>query len=497
MKKVDSFILRAFVGPFIATFFIALLVLILQFLWKYIDDLVGKGLELGIVAELMFYMSATMVPLAMPIAVLLAAIMTLGNIGENYELVAIKSSGISLIRFIMPLIIVAVLVSGLSFLFANNIGPVANLKAMTMLYSVTRQRPALNIKPGVFNDGIQNYVIYVGELAKGGREMRNIIIYDHSERQGNVNSLYAERGEMHRNEADSSLVFLLYNGYQVEEPASGGNPSGPGRNPTNAFIRNNFTEYRMLFDLSNFSFNQADENMFKNSIKLMNVNQLTAHNDSIRKKMTDRVSYLEANLKTNFIFFKDSTFFKTYQAQLNHPEINPLLQNQTNFAQILTEFPPNMAVEIKQAATRNARNVKNFARLEKTQQGNYENQIIKAGVILHQKITLSLACFVLFLIGAPLGAIIRRGGLGMPMIVAIAFFLSFHILSTIGKKMAESKLISPFLGGWMPLFILFPVGLFFIYKAMNDSALFNIENYLPRLKWGAKFFTKKNSPTKK
>ncbi|MEZ4883204.1 MAG: LptF/LptG family permease [Chitinophagales bacterium] len=480
MKKIDRLILRAFIGPFIVTFFIALFVLIMQFLWKYIDDLVGKGLDLLIIAELIFYLSASIVPLALPIAILLASIMTFGSLGEHYELVALKSAGISLLRFMLPLLVVATLLSGIAFAFANYVLPVANLKYYTMLYSVTRQRPAFNIRPGVFSNDIEGYVIRAGDKSPDGKILYDINIHDHTAQRGNVNVLLAEKGEMQVTPDNTAMVFKLYNGVQYEEPPT------QGPIDKNEFIRTRFTEYEMIFDLTMFAFDKKNEKLFESNYRMMSTEQLISGVDSLKKADQEIPKSLKKNVSIYFSFLRDSTF----QYDTTPIDWNPA---DTSFLACLYLDGPNQQ-RLLNSAQSSLRNIKGFAASSDGRSKSNLQHINKYMIFFHYKISLSLACLVLFLIGAPLGALIRKGGLGMPMVLAILFFTIFHILTTMGKKFAEEYVMTPAEGMWMATAILLPIGLFLLFKATNDSALLNFEGYGKGLKdWFGKVFGKKEN----
>jgi len=463
VKKIDRLILRAFIGPFFVTFFIALFVLIMQFLWKYIDDLVGKGLDIFIIAELIFYLSASVVPLAMPIAILLASIMTFGSLGEHYELVALKSAGISLLRFMLPLLVTATILSGVAFAFANYVLPVANLKYYTMLYSVTRQRPAFNIRPGVFSNDIEGYVIRAGDKDPNGNILYDIKIHDHTDQRGNVNVLLAEKGEMTINADNTAMLFKLYNGVQYEEP----NSQGPVKKYE--FIRTKFTEYEMIFDLTMFAFDKKNEKLFERNYRMMSTEQLLSGVDSLQAVEQKKPKDLTKKISTYFTFLKDSTF---------QYDDSPITWNPSD-----TSFLTCLSLDVskKQRILNNTqsllRNIKGFATSSEGRSKSNLKHINKYMIFFHYKISLSLACLVLFLVGAPLGALIRKGGLGMPMVLAILFFTIFHILTTMGKKFAEEFVLTPSQGMWLSTAILLPLGLFLLFKATNDSALLNFEGY--------------------
>ena len=477
LKKIDWLLVRSFLGPFVLTFCIALFVLIMQFLWKYIDDLVGKGLDTFILAELIFYLSASVVPLALPIAILLSSIMTFGSLGEHYELIALKAAGISLFRFMLPLLIVATMLTGGAFLFANYVLPVANLKFSTLLYSVTKKRPALNIRPGVYYNGIEGYIIRVASKEENSRFMNEVQIYDHTENRGNVRILLAERGEMFTTSDEKYMVFRLFDGVQYEEPRA----NTAGAKASREFIRTHFKEYEMMFDLSQFDYATANESLFKNNQRMFSVRQLFNVADSIRDGTLDQRERYERNLAPYYSFFQDTTLLtKAKNLPTTTQALPAATDSLTRSLAFLNQLPLSTLEEktaLLDRAVNMARGVKsvNPAAANTVEADN--KKINKYLIEAHIRITLSLACLVLFLIGAPLGAIIRRGGVGLPMVMAILFFIVFHILSTTGRKFAEEQVLSPFMGMWMSIFVLTPIGIFLTYKAMNDSALLNLEAY--------------------
>ena len=469
MKKVDKLVLSKFFGPFILTFLITLFIIVMQFLWKYIDDLVGKGLEWYIIAELIFYASASFVPLALPLAVLLSSIMTFGSLGENYELVALKSSGISLFRFMGSLIVAVVFISAGAFFFSNNILPVANLKFGTLLYDIRHQKPALNIKPGIFYNGIEGFNIKVGGKDSDNKTIHDIIVYDHTSGRGNDNVLIAEKGEMYSSEDDRYLILKLYNGKQYNEvkPESG--------KYEYEHMRTYFEEWEKYFDLSEFSLQRTDENFWKNHYQMLNLKQLQNSIDTLKKEMEARNENMRKNVNQYFSFLR-------YDRDSLLPD-SFLKDSPDQFAESKPEDLPlaDRIIVIKRA-TSLARNVKSFVGIASRDNKYRTKNIIKHELAWHRKFTLSVACIVLFFVGAPLGAIIRIGGLGMPMLMSILFFVIFHVFTMSGQEIAEESAISPFLGMWMATIVLTPVGIFLTYKAMNDSSLLSIEWYYSFMK---------------
>ena len=468
MKKIYWLIIKSYLGPLIFTFFIALFILLMQFLWKYIDELVGKGLEWYIIAELLFYASSTFVPLALPLAILLSSLMTFGNLGENYELVAMKASGISLRRIMLPLIIMSIVISGVAFYFSNNILPVANLKFKSLLYDVRQQKLALDIKEGVFYDGIDGFIIRVGKKEKDERTVRDIMIYDHREKKGNINVTVADSGKMELTPDGSALFFTLYNGYNYADQTE-----GRSYRRTNPFQRTKFRENVRKFDLLGFDLSRTNEELFKSNYSMLNLAQLDEAEDSLITELDNRKKEIPVLLIKNFYYFNliDSAQAAGFDSEKPYS---------TDF---LADYNKQEKLAIVEDATQRFRR-------QRENIGYYKNEIENKSVMIykhqaewHRKFTLSFACLVLFFIGAPLGAIIRRGGLGLPVVVSVLFFVLFHIISITGEKSVKSGVVDANVGMWIASVVLLPLGIFLTYKATTDSPLLDSEAWI-------KFFKK-------
>ncbi len=459
MKKLHILILRSFVGPFILTFFIAQFVLLMQFLWKYIDDLIGKGLDGFVIAELLFYTSANLVPLALPLAILVSSIMTFGNLAEHFEITACKAAGISLQKLMAPLFIVALLISATAFIFSNNVLPYTNLRMGSLLYDIRQQKPSLAIREGIFYGGIDGYSIKVGKKDRDGKTIHNVMIYDHSLGQGNRKIVVAESGKMESTPDQKYLKVNLINGSSYEEQSKIRNG-----NDIHPLMRTNFKEYKISFDLSQFKLSRTNEDLFKSGQQMMNMNQLTFSIDSFQQKYVERQKESIKTLVPYFTFLRDS---KNYLANIN--KVQPV--------NIMEKYPiPGDAMAFENAMSQ-ARTLQSYLTSIHEDLDSRRFQIAKYKVEWHRKLTLSIACFILFLIGAPLGAIIRKGGMGMPLVISIAFFLVYHVTSITGEKFAKEGIVSPFSGMWLSAMILLPVGLFLIYKATHDSAIFDSDVY--------------------
>jgi len=462
MKKLDLFILKSYLGPLVLTFFIALFILLMQFLWKYVDDLVGKGLEGYIILKLLFFASSTFVPLALPLAILLSSLMMFGNLGEHYELVTMKASGISLSRIMRPLIIVSICISAMAFYFANVVLPVANLKFLSLLFDVREKKLAFNIKEGVFYNGIEGFVIRVGEKEKDGNTIRDIIIYDHTKHSGNTSMTTAEWGKMELTPDKRFLIFRLYNGTNYEERID------LRRHEMNRpFQRTTFRQQSQLFDLTAFQLTHTDENLFKKNYEMKNIGQLSFAIDSLRLVVDEEYRNFDRILNTNFSFL---ALMDSSKAPLRDPGKfrNCVLTNFTYEEQPrILETAKNAALAAKQVLSNSKDNFYNKEKL-----------IHRHQIVYHKKFTFSIACFLLFFIGAPLGAIIRKGGLGLPAVVSTLFFLLFWIISFIGEKYAAEGELPVWQGMWIASAVLLPIGAFLTIKATNDASLLDTDAWV-------------------
>ena len=478
MKKVYLLVLKAFLRPFVVTFFIVMFILLMLFLFKYIDDLIGKGFDWYVILELLFYASATNVAMALPLAILLSSIMTFGDLGENYELVAIKSAGISLQRAMMPLVIVISMISAGAFLFSDYMLPVANLKMGSLLYDVRNQKASFLINEGVFNNSLMDYAIRVKKLGDDGQTLKDVIIYDHSNTSnGNVNVLLAKEGKMFRINDDQTLVLRLEDGVRYEE--SQGN--GSVYNPRQRLTRFRFKETEQKFDLSGFKMQRTDENLFKSNYAMLNLRQLGFYRDSFQLKIDSNKKTVYRDIKGYYIapaiINPNKSFLKTR---------NPLKGNYNN---VLDLFPEGNRTSAIQNARSQITSLKQVLSEKESYNKDTGSRVKGFLIEYHKKFTLSISCLLLFFIGAPLGAIIRRGGLGLPVVMSVLFFLLYHIVSTVGEKFVKEGTMEPMLGMWLAIIVLTPLGIFLTYKATVDSALFDPDFYK---QWIKKLFPKKN-----
>ncbi len=458
MYKLDRYILKSFAGPFVLTFFITLFILLMQFLWKYIDDLVGKGLDWYVVAELMFYASATMVPLALPLALLLASLMTFGNLGERFELAALKSSGISMFRFMRSAIFAAAIVTIGAYGFSNYIMPKASLKFWTRLIDITQKKPALNIKPNVFYHDIDNFSILVLGKDDDNIHVRGVTIYDKTGNSDFDNLIIADKAQMYADQDDNALVMRLFNGKQYQRLKSSGEAKPAGQE----YMRMYFAQWEKALDLSGLELNSSNEKMYQSHYRMLTQQQLSQASDSIRKQTVRRFSTLAPVISSYFWFQRNPEIFA---------KVSPL----PKATALMDSIPPEHRAGAVSRALVSARNVNSFARQIQDNTRYAEDRIRQHQIEWHRKLSLSAACFVFLFVGAPLGAIIRKGGFGMPVITSVLIFVIFYVLYITGEKFADQGVWATGFGMWFSIIIIFPFSLWLTRKAMNDSPLLNME----------------------
>lgn len=445
MKKLNLLLLRSFAGPFLLTFVIALFVLEMQFLWKYIDDLVGKGLGFLVIVRLLLYVSVTLVPLALPLALLLSSIMTFGNLSEHSELTACKAAGISLQRVMRPLIVMALAIAAGAFFFSNYVLPVANLKMNALLYDVRQQKPALSITEGVFYNGIDGYSIKVGSKDDDGQTLYDVMIYDHTGNRGNTKMVRADKGRMVMSEDERFLVITLYKGFSYEDQEGRDRQSHP-------LLRTAFDEETFRFDLTSFRLNRTNESLFKDNYQMLDLRQLESAADSLHRE----IAIASHNIVRQLPWPVDSGS----GARMAPPAPGIKSISKPRFT-IITN------------ALYSAKSMRSIAEAGAEDIDYKQKSLARHEIEWHRKYTLPFACLILFFIGAPLGAIIRKGGLGMPVVVSVIFFIVYHIISITGEKFAREGVFPAWKGMWLSAAILLPVGILLTYKATTDSSLFN------------------------
>lgn len=457
------------------TFFICVFILLMQFLWKYIDEMVGKGLEWQIVSELLLYASCGLVPLAFPLAMLLASIMTFGNMGENYELVAMKASGISLFRIMRPLVVIAILLTMTAFYFSNNILPKTNLKFYSLLYSVKRQKPEMIIKEGVFSNDMDGYSIKVDHKGSGNNMLYGLMIYNHTEHDGNAKVTVADSGKMEITELAENKKFMtvtLYNGYSYRDEKEARTASGK-RFP---FSRESFAKEVINISMLGFEFNRTDEKLYAGASRMLNTKQLRYVGDSAFLEYKIRIWRFVTSLNYQSDINQQVAWLSMpFDSLRKNPDLKPdTLVDMDHVFASLTTFEKE---ELYRKTISNVRNNSQSISQQMDEMYTRKKYVNNFPMEWHRKYTLSVACLIFFFIGAPLGAIIRKGGLGMPVVVSILMFIAYYILMITGEKFAREDEWSMTSGMWFSSLVFLPLGIWLTYKAATDSGLLNLESY--------------------
>ncbi len=598
MKKIDKLLVSSFIAPFFTTFCIALFVLIMIFFWTYIDDIVGKGVGFWLLVELIFYLSISMVPTAMAIAVLISSVMVMGNLAEHYELASFKSAGVPLSRIMMPLMVVAVGLSAFSFFCSNNLIPIANLQFKTRLYDIRKQKPTLSLEKGIFNYDFKGFVIRIGGKADDNRSISDVLIYDHNTyNQEGATRILAEEGEMYTTDDKKFFVMNLSNGTQYQEVSRKGKG---GKKESYPFIRTNFQNWSKVFDLQEFEINRTDERLFKTHQSMLTSSQLVVAIDSIANKIDKKYRDISNFMLQSQYPFKEMVVRP--ETNKDKPKVNTG-KNKKKISEVIEEEKKaknaeSKANELAKKASSNADSTKaahqkaaeairkaradrapgqkknpsspikpatkskskpkpkakpktddskapvkktNQSKAKKTAQnqnkkkkkkknGNqpveqvitrplsdYDTWLatlpkkervtlysraksilrtitsqaestqrtldrlkeskVKHQYSLHEKFSMAVVCFIFLFIGAPMGAIIRKGGFGYPILVSIFFFIAFIVMNIFCKKVAETFVLDAVLAAWLPNLILFPIGITLTWRAMNDSKIINIDKY--------------------
>ncbi len=475
IKRMDLFILQSFLPLFVMTFCICLFIVLMQFLWRYIDEMVGKGLGMDVLGELFFYAAMTMVPMALPLAILLASLMIFGNLGENFELTAMKASGISLLRTMAPLIILMVLIAIGAFFFQNNVLPVAQTKMWTLLYSVRQKTPELEIPEGVFYDQIPGYNLFVEKKNRDTGVLYDMMIYDVSRGFENSSIILADSGKMSITPDKTRLFLQLWSGESFE------NLKDAGPQVKNVpYRRESFTTKEILvkFDAN---FNRMDEQGMRNQYVGKNMAELQATIDSVGARVDSTANAYGKAMRMQPLMKTDP--YETYRPTPDAPEETRLkpdvvLSAPVNVDSLMRGASSGTELTNLTQALGKAQRAKQEYEFRALQQADELKTVRRHAIELQKKFTLSFACIIFFFIGAPLGAIIRKGGLGTPLVISVFLFIFYYIIDNMGYKMARDGKIPVWEGMWLSAAVLLPLGVFFTYKAVNDSAVFNKDAYL-------------------
>ena len=479
MKKIDKLVLGSFWGPFFLTLVVVIFIFLMRLLMFYIDEFVSKDLDLPTFGRLLFYFALLTIPTALPLAVLLSSLMTFGNLGEFFELTALKSAGISLTRAMRPLLIVAVFISGFSFWFNNSVAPWANLKGYSLLYDIKTAKATLNLKEGIFYNDLPGYSIKVDRKVKAaegsttGDLLKGLVIYKHPTsgvETGNREIILADSGRMYTSQDRSYLVFELFNGNDYQEYSDNGSTSyasSGAQQKGSQFMRNGFKDYRLVISLESFGLKHTDEDQFEYHEYMKNLSELTTLTDSLRNDYNNTSLSVASTSRQyyNFQFKADAAAPQTkvkdgkwVDAALKKQEIN--------------------RPDLTQAALSQAQNILSYATSNVSYLTEKEKNVWRYQLETHHKFTQAISIFVMFLIGASMGAIIKKGGFGLPVLIAIVFFIFLYVLTIAGDKYAKDGLLWVPIGAWLANIVLFPIGLFLMQRARHDSRLFDKDVYI-------------------
>lgn len=456
-KKVDRLVLGAYIGPFILSFAVVTFILLLHFMLGYITELIGKDLGFWVYGRLIGYFSFNVMQMAFPLSILISSLIAYGNLGEHFELTALKASGISLIRTLRPIFIFVLFITGLAFFISNTMVPYANLKAYSLLWDAKTKKPSVSFTEGSFYYGLDGYAIKVGKK-RNDVDFDNIIINNFSQGRGNSEVVLAKKGKIQTLHNKSYLKLDLFDGNsysEVYDPNS--------REVKKEFVRTSFDTSSIMFSLESFKMNKTDESLFKSNEVMMNVVQLKHASDSITNEIEKRI--VDAN--------RNILVLLNYQGRKSPND--SVRQSIKNISPKITNFDLQQKTTVYNAALNNARNVKNIIQSNIDGLKYQYNARKDAQVELWMKFTHAAACIIMFLIGAPLGSIIKKGGLGMPLLVSVIFFVIFYIFTLLGKQLVRQGDFNIILGMWMADIVLLPFGIIFLIQAKNDSRLFEFD----------------------
>lgn len=469
LKKIDIYIFKRFFTLFLMTFLICIFILLMQFLWKHFAELIGKGIGLDVLAEFFVYSIFTLVPMALPLAILLASLMTFGNMGENFELTAMKSAGISLFRIIRPLIIFIAMISVGAFYFSNHVLPVSQTKLWTLIFSLRQKSPELDIPSGEFYSGINGLNLYVREKEEG--LLKHLMIYDFSEGFNSATVMVADSGRISLSEDKKYLLLTLYDGESFENLK---NQSINSNSASIPYRRESFSMKEILLDFDS-DFTRLDESILEDQHVSKNIDQLTQSIDSVTEIVKVRVKDQQNEMVERRYFGRESVWGRSLEVSENIQ-----LENYNPDSLFLKQDKTKMTLAVSQAISR-ANDLKSQIEYNKIMLNEPQRYVSRHEIEWHRKFTLSFACLIFFFIGAPLGAIIRKGGLGTPVVISVIMFIIYYIIDNTGYKMAREGLWTAAEGMWLSSSVLLPIGIFLTYKAAVDATLFNKEEYMKLL----------------
>lgn len=470
IKKIDIYLLRNFLGLLFATFFICIFILIMQFMWMHVNDLVGKGVEVKVFAEFFIYAVATVVPMALPLAILLASLISFGNLGEKFELTAMKAAGISLFRIMRPLAIAVAFICVGAFYFSNNVLPISQVKLWALIFSLRQKSPELEIPVGEFYDGISGYNIYVRQKNPKNGMLYDMMIYDYSEGFKNATVMVADSGRVVFTDDKKYLKLCLYSGESFENLKQ--SQQRATRTEKNIpYRRETFAEKQILIDFST-EFNRYDESVLSDQHVSKNVAELITSIDSVSVLAHQKSAEQSREVVAHRYFGRERKDERQLIA------VEPSERTLYDIDSLYNTLTLDQQRRVTETAVEKARTQQDQIQYNALMLDDYQRYIRKHEIELHRKLTLAFACLIFFFIGAPLGAIIRKGGLGAPVVISVILFVIYYIIDNTGYKMAREALWPCWAGMWLSSFVLLPIGIFLTYKAATDSALLNPEAWI-------------------
>lgn len=491
MKRIDKLVIGTFLGLFVLTFCIGSFIILLQLFLFKLEQLIGKGLGWGIYLQLSSYFAVVASKQAFPLAILLASIMAMGNLGEHHELTALKSAGISPLRVLLPLFVFSALLSVLALFSNSYLVPHANLNSFSLLYDLSKKKPSLAIKEGVFYDDIPGYSIKVRKQLEG-QNLKGIMIYDHTQKRGNVSLTMAESGKLYTTHNETHLVMELFDGHSYTEGLPQGSDSQASKGEASPFYHSSFKIQKLILSLDSFKLSRTEKEQFENNLKTKSISQLTADTKAMQARIRAIQQALQAKAiggvtglgsiessppevavqtlpEVNFLTFKNYIKQKQQEEEKNVTE-SPTISSPPRYKATDLETIYSKALD-------QAKELRYEAALQAREQWQLERKIRGYELEKHQMMAWALACVVIFLVGAPLGAIIKKGGLGIPVLIALSLIVWHYIFEMLGEKWSNAEVVSPFIGAWLANIVLLPFGIFFLIQAYRDARLLEADFY--------------------
>ncbi len=493
VKKLHILVIKSFLPPFIGTFLVTIFVLIMQFLWLYVDELVGKGLEAWVIVKLLFYASVQVIPMAMPISVMLSSIMTFGNMGENYELTAIKAAGISLMRIFRPMIIISALLALTNFWVADKLVPAASLRLQTLMFDIRQRHPALNFQPGIFNYDVDGYVIRISKKNPENDMMYNFLVYDHLNAKSNDRVIVADSGLIQVTKDFNYLILTLYNGCQYDEIPEDETDFAKRKFPHR---EDKFKTYRVIIGLEGFNMQETDEHLFRSNYQMLTAKQLRRKIDSLKMNYQARKNFYVNMLENNYMFVRG---IKITSSQDSAQYLNDLIVwrqiKPKNLKVILNtdSLYRTMDIPSKQEIVTNAlayaNRIHSQLNVASIDLKTKKIWIAKHEIAYYRKFTFAVACLIFFFIGGPLGAIIRKGGFGFPAIVSVLIFLFYYVISLSSENLILQGVIQAKYGMWISTIVFIPITAYLVYQVSTDRVVTNLDYVFAKIKENiVKFF---------